>query len=341
MRSCVLALLVGCAATRAPRIDIVLNTERRSISELAAENGFTSENDPLNEVVVGIAATFAVRTCFPTDEAFATVWMRRVSVEQVGDTARVSLLREVSRGGGRFALVHDPHPCLDRISVLLPIGAKFSGGLNTLTALIAWGVVRKPVEDVLQLALAQMQVVQTLKARCFPTKSGTSTVLLAWGPSSVRAVDVRNGNSYTGNECSKHFALMYPLDVAGELVTPQAATRYSEITFDEAASDIAKTRAQWRQGSFMKRRRRRRRRGSSRRGLWGADRVSARSRRSQHDRKPTPRDERERWFANPATTTFSGLKPGGGGEVVGDRCCYRLPMERETGFEPATSTLAT
>jgi hypothetical protein len=98
MRSCVLALLVGCAATRAPRIDIVLNTERRSISELAAENGFTTEGDPLNEVVVGLAATFAVRTCFPTDEAFATVWMRMVSVEQVGDTARVSLLRG---SGGR------------------------------------------------------------------------------------------------------------------------------------------------------------------------------------------------------------------------------------------------
>jgi hypothetical protein len=235
----------GCAGAPVWR-DNFLNAERRPIAELAKEIGFTPNADYPDEAVVGVAATLAVRTCFPNDAAFAAVWRRWVLVKQVGDMAIVSVQQEraINRSGSRTRIEHSRHPCLDKMAVLLPPGTRFAGALNNLVSLTQWGSARDSTDTVKRNALVAMQVVQTLRARCF-AESPLGDVLLVWGPTSVRVLDMRNGDTYEGNACSERFELTYPIDVAGRAMTPRPSATYSEMSFHHASGSIAETRAAW------------------------------------------------------------------------------------------------
>jgi hypothetical protein len=241
----------GCAGAPPIRRENFLNAERRPIAELAKEIGFTPEpEESTDEAVVGVAATLAVRTCFPNDAAFAKVWQRWVQVKRVDDMAIVSLQRERSLGRsrttGRWRVVieHSRHPCLDRMAVLLPPGTRFGGALNNLVSLMWWGRARPPREEGLRQVLLEMQVVQTLRARCF-AEAPQGDVLLVWGATSVRVVDMRNGDTDESNACSKRFELTYPIDVAGRAVTPHPSLPYSVMSFSHAAYSIEGTRKAW------------------------------------------------------------------------------------------------
>ena len=187
-----------------------------------------------------------IRACFPTNEAFAAIWWRWVLVEQDGDRAIVSLqkTRLIDRHRARFALERDPDACLDRLAVLLPPGTKVASGLNEPLALLTWG--RAESADALRRRLLmEMQVVKTLRERCFQGQDAMGTVLLAWGASSVRILDIRNGHSAADNACSRRFELAYPIDVAGHAMTPQHDLPLTAMKFEQAAYSIEETRAAW------------------------------------------------------------------------------------------------
>ncbi len=232
---CILLALgtVGCAPPR----ETLLNVERRPIAELATTLGFQFEANDLDEVTVGVAATLAVRACFPTNDAIAAVWWRLTEVDQQGDRAIVSF--RTSRLVDR-----EPDACLDRLAVLLPPGTQFGQSASNLLALMGWGRT-EPHEALIRRLLIQMQVVQTLKARCFANQDPQGSVLLAWGANAVRVLDIRSGHIATNNACSRSFELTYPIDVGGHAMTPNHGLPLTEMRFSSAAYPIAETRAAW------------------------------------------------------------------------------------------------
>ena len=129
--------------------------------------------------------------------------------------------------------------------MLLPPGTQFGQSASNLLALMGWGRT-EPHEGIdPPPAHPEMQVVQTLKARCFANQDDPGSALLAWGASSVHILDIRSGHSAANNACSRSFELTYPIDVAGHAMTPNHGLPFTEMRFSSAVYPIAETRAAW------------------------------------------------------------------------------------------------